>query len=1058
MQTVHRLLDIDGNPIASTTTGANGDYSFGNLAAGDYKVMFEDSAAEGKQFIGQTTGTADGSDVDPTNGMTNVVSVTAGNNTPDVDAGVEDIPPVPGSLSGTYFCDDNRDGVDNAGDADVAGKTVTLLNADGTPAMDIDGNPIASTTTDSNGDYSFTNLAAGDYKVMFEDSSAEDKAFIGQTEGTADGSDVDPANGMTGTVSVTAGNNTPDVDAGVASIPGSLSGTYFCDDNGDGVDNAGDADVAGKTVTLLNADGTPAMDIDGNPIASTTTGANGDYSFGNLAAGDYKVMFEDSAAEGKQFIGQTTGTADGSDVDPANGMTNVVSVTAGNNTPDVDAGVEDIPPVPGSLSGTYFCDDNRDGVDNAGDADVAGKTVTLLNADGTPAMDIDGNPIASTTTDSNGDYSFTNLAAGDYKVMFEDSAAEDKAFIGQTTGTADGSDVDPANGMTGTVSVTAGNNTPDVDAGVASIPGSLSGTYFCDDNGDGVDNAGDADVAGKTVTLLNADGTPAMDIDGNPIASTTTGANGDYSFGNLAAGDYKVMFEDSAAEGKQFIGQTTGTADGSDVDPTNGMTNVVSVTAGNNTPDVDAGVEDIPPVPGSLSGTYFCDDNQDGDDDGAADGDKDVVGKTVTLLNADGTPAIDIDGNPVAPVLTGLDGNYSFTNLAAGDYKVMFEDSSAEDKQFIAQNAGNDDTDDSDVDPANGMTGTVSVVAGEETTDVDAGVEAIPNEAPTPMDDAEDTCYFDAVSIDVTANDTDPENDALTITAINGMAITEGGSALDIGGVQVSLVSGELVFDGSTAHAGLTTGEEAIANYSYTVSDGNGNESSANVEVTFCGATDTLDKVKDIIPTTVQFQIIDENDPAPSSDEAWTMQVTDATGVLSGTFGFAYCLSVLDNALSGQFGTDINAAALINANVYVADDDCLPASIDFGGTGLNGQDASDNLDMINWIINQGFTGQDNGDGSASNYTDNEIQAAIWGLTDGLLVEGELFVSNDGNSTSSNAQEIYDAAIANGEGFEANAANGDVTTVYFDPTSDNDPNNDHEQAFIAAIDLFEDCIC
>ena len=217
--------------------------------------------------------------------------------------------------------------------------------------------------------------------------------------------------------------------------------------------------------------------------------------------------------------------------------------------------------------------------------------------------------------------------------------------------------------------------------------------------------------------------------------------------------------------------------------------------------------------------------------------------------------------------------------------------------------------------------------------------------------------------------------------------------------------------------------------------------------------TSTLDKVKDIIPTTVQFQLIDENDPAPSSDEAWTMKVTDATGVLSGTFGFAYCLSVFDNALTGEFGSDINNATLIDANVYVANDDSLPASIDFGGTGLNGQDASDNLDMINWIINQGFTGQDNGDGSASNYTDNEIQAAIWGLTDGII-----FVSNDGHSTETNAQEIYDAAIANGEGFEANAANGDVVTVYFDPTGDNDPNNDHEQAFIAAIDLFEDCIC
>ena len=420
-------------------------------------------------------------------------------------------------------------------------------------------------------------------------------------------------------------------------------------------------------------------------------------------------------------------------------------------------------------------------------------------------------------------------------------------------------------------------------------------------------------------------------------------------------------------------------------------------------------------------------------------------GITVNLVDAFGTI--------VGTTTTDADGNYKFDEIPDGDYTIQVV--APDGQEFTGQNVGPDDSIDSDVNAA-GVSGVITLSGGNDVTDVDAGLKEVEvvNEAPTPMDDAEDTCYADAVSIDVTANDTDPENDALTITAINGIAIAEGDPAIDIDGVQVTLVGGELVFDGSAVHAGLLTGEEAVSTYSYTVSDGNGNEASANVEVTFCGATDTLDKVKDSIPASVQFQITNDNDPEPSATtEAWTMQVTDGSGTLSGTFTAAYCLSAFDNVLSGQFGSDINTAALIDANVYVADDDYVPAGTSFGFGGANGESGVDNLDMINWIINQGFTSQDNGDGTASNYTDNEIQNAIWLLTDGFT-----FLDNDGVSTEANIQEIYDAAIANGEGFEANAANGDIVTVYFDPTGDNDPSNDHVQPFIAAIDLFEDCIC
>lgn len=228
-------------------------------------------------------------------------------------------------------------------------------------------------------------------------------------------------------------------------------------------------------------------------------------------------------------------------------------------------------PLPGSLSGTYFCDDNRDGDDDGaanGDADIAGKLVTLLNADGTPATDIDGNAVAAVLTDANGDYRFDNLAAGDYKVMFE--ATDGKEFIAQDAGNddTDDSDVDPATGMTAPVAVVAGAETTDVDAGVQELLGSVSGTYFCDENGNGAfDN--EKGIGNRSVTLEGAGEDGIFDTSDDILLTTTTADDGTFAFENLSTGDYKVSID-----GAGFV-------TGLDVDET-GMTPIIDLSAGEN--------------------------------------------------------------------------------------------------------------------------------------------------------------------------------------------------------------------------------------------------------------------------------------------------------------------------------------------------------------------------------------------------------------------------------------------------------------------------------------------
>lgn len=71
-----------------------------------------------------------------------------------------------------------------------------------------------------------------------------------------------------------------------------------------------------------------------------------------------------------------------------------------------------------SINGRIVSDSNLDSTENDGsggfDLGIAAQTIQLLDSGGTV--------IATTTTDANGNYSFTGLAAGDYRVVFPTTA------------------------------------------------------------------------------------------------------------------------------------------------------------------------------------------------------------------------------------------------------------------------------------------------------------------------------------------------------------------------------------------------------------------------------------------------------------------------------------------------------------------------------------------------------------------------------------------------------------------------------------------------------------
>ncbi len=96
---------------------------------------------------------------------------------------------------------------------------------------------------------------------------------------------------------------------------------------------------------------------------------------------------------------------------------------------------------------------------------------------------------------------------------------------------------------------------------------------------------------------------------------------------------------------------------------------------------------------------------------------------------------------------------------------------------------------------------------------------------PIAVTDAFTTPHDSAIGINVRANDTDPRGDALTVTKVNGTALTAGGSALTLadGSGSVSLnAGGNLIFAPTPNYVGAST-------FTYTIADANGGESTATV-------------------------------------------------------------------------------------------------------------------------------------------------------------------------------------------------------------------------------------
>lgn len=211
----------------------------------------------------------------------------------------------------------------------------------------------------------------------------------------------------------------------------SVSGYVYNDANGNSSKDSGEAGLGGVTVTLTGTDDLGAS-VSMTQTSSSTTGSVGAYSFTGLRPGTYVVS--ETPPSGYVRTGNSVGTVNGSadgalDAALTDIIKNVV-LPSGSSGINYNFGQWT---KPASISGFVFDDINDNGTRDAGDIGIKGVTVKLYNSG--------GQVVGTTTTASDGSYSFNSVPAGTYKLVESQPSGylQGVNSVGTVNGNADGS-------------------------------------------------------------------------------------------------------------------------------------------------------------------------------------------------------------------------------------------------------------------------------------------------------------------------------------------------------------------------------------------------------------------------------------------------------------------------------------------------------------------------------------------------------------------------------------------------------------------------------------------
>lgn len=418
---------------------------------------------------------------------------------------------------------------------------------------------------------------------------------------------------------------------------GEIGNQVWLDTNKDGVrgplENYKNG-VAGVTLTLTACDGTPQVD---NPYI---TKADGRYSFTELLEGSYRVTA--NIANGYAFT-TPNGTEEGSaivNINGTEGSTDCITLNSHESNMNIDIGVVKTDVSLGSIGDTVFEDTNKNGVQDGAETGLSGATVKLFNAW--------SNPIASTTTDANGNYSFTDLAIQENGTG--DVGCYKTEIVVPTTGALANAAITTADHRWACIANGAYDTEHDyglkLDTSGSGGTGSIGNLFWHDVNGDGTKDANENGIPNGWLFLYDSKFNLINDGDG-----VLSDANGAYSFSNLGEGCYYVGAyapKSGSFLSAEFTTETWVRA---------------CLLEGEQNNTIDFGMKGagtVTTVLSNIDGTVWVDTDLDGVKDATEGG---FVGATVSIFN-DGDPSV------VKLYTTDADGNYNFGQLEDGCYTV----------------------------------------------------------------------------------------------------------------------------------------------------------------------------------------------------------------------------------------------------------------------------------------------------------------------------------------------------------------------------------------------------
>ena len=638
--------------VATLPTDSNGDYLFDSQAypaivAGEYYVATSPATLPAGPTWSNTYD-PDG-DLDNESGTAvsvNTIVVTAGEMSGPHDFGYHQTGSY--SISGSVYADWDSDADFNNNDTGFGGIGVTLYGSTGAV--------IATTTTNPDGSYSFANLPNGTYTVVVDENDLP--LQYSETEDWDETPDACVTCDGQGSVTI-SGAPVSGVDFGYERAGhGSIGDFVWQDNNGDGYQASSEPGLPNMTVNLYVDYG----DGDGYVLVdSTQTDADGLYLFTNLPPGDYRAEVDTSDSDiptdsyGSEYVLATDSFFD---------------VTLALNETYLDADFGFAPG--GTIGDTIYWDANGNAEQDWNETGISGVTVQLYISNTTTlTWDAYPGPGGTAVTGPDGDYLFTGLPGGQYKVMVDTgpgSPVNGRTLTGDpdTNGIPCYTPLDPGDphydflntycdSQTVAINLRPGQTYLGADFGYQPV-GVIGDFVWLDGNNDGVQDPGEPGIADVTIYLCTA--LPCdREHPGNVADITTTDYEGYYSFVNVGAGTWYVVVDTETLPGGLM---PTYDLDGNTTSP-NSETAVTLAVSGDSNLDADFGYK----LDGAynLSGTVFYDvlNNQNGGDQEV--GEPGYSGQTVYLWQLAGSSYV-----LVGSTTTDANGDYNFTNLPNGDY------------------------------------------------------------------------------------------------------------------------------------------------------------------------------------------------------------------------------------------------------------------------------------------------------------------------------------------------------------------------------------------------------